>query len=81
LPKEIQELARGAFKLYCQNPAHPSLRLHALEDLKKGHHVECSFSVSITMSYRAIYVSVEGVNVWYWIGTHAEYKKFTGGPR
>ncbi len=30
-------------------------------------------SVSITMPYRAIYVSDGDTNVWYWIGSHGEY--------
>jgi hypothetical protein len=32
------------------------------------------------MQYRAIYVVDEETdqNVWYWIGTHAQYEKFTG---
>ena len=37
-----------------------------------------SSSVSITMQYRAIY-TVDGTdNVWYWIGTHADYDVFIG---
>jgi hypothetical protein len=30
------------------------------------------------MQYRAIYVVEDGVNIWYWIGTHAEYDQFIG---
>lgn len=29
------------------------------------------------MQYRAIFVDIAGINVWYWTGTHAEYKNFT----
>lgn len=80
LPEHVQELVRGAAKLFNDNPAHPSLRHHELEDNKKGQHAKGSFSVSITMQYRAIYVSGEdGVNVWYWIGKHSDYDTFTGG--
>lgn len=62
-----------------RHPHHPSFRLHELEDNKKGEHVPGSFSVSITRQYRAIFVHENGVNVWYWIGTHADYDVFTGG--
>jgi hypothetical protein len=31
------------------------------------------------MQYRAIYAVADGKNVWYWVGTHAEYDIFTGG--
>jgi hypothetical protein len=72
-------LVRGACVLFNDNPAHPSLRHHDLQDRKKGNHVAGSFSVSITMQYRAIYVpGDDGVNIWYWIGTHGEYDRFTG---
>ena len=37
-----------------------------------------SISVSVTIGYRAIYVVRNNGNVWYWIGTHADYDKFTG---
>jgi hypothetical protein len=81
LPSEVQKLARDAYKLFVQNPAHPSLRHHGLDDTKKGRHKVGSFSVSITMQYRAIYVIDNGVNVWYWIGTHAQYKTFTASKK
>lgn len=78
LPDHVQALARGAFRLFCDNPSHPSLRHHALANSKRGSHVPGSFSVSVSMRYRAIYYAEGGVNVWYWIGTHAEYDKLTG---
>jgi hypothetical protein len=82
LPKHVQELVRGACTLFNEDPAHPSLRHHQLEDRKTGSHQPGSFSVSITMQYRAVYVVADdGTNIWYWIGTHAEYKRFTGSKR
>jgi hypothetical protein len=44
----------------------------------KGRHQAGSWSVAVTMKYRAIYVPVGGVNVWYWIGTHNDYESFIG---
>jgi hypothetical protein len=79
LPKDIKLLAKKAYKLFCLDPSHPSLRHHVLEDTRKGKHRKGSCSISITMRYRAVYVPLEDANVWYWIGTHAEYKNFTGG--
>lgn len=82
LPDEIKEATLDSCILFDRDPSHPSLRRHELKDLKKGHHQPNSFSVSITMQYRAIYlVGEDGVNVWYWIGTHAAYKRYTGSPR
>jgi hypothetical protein len=78
LPARIQGLTREACVLFDTNPLHPSFRLHELDDNKRAEHVPGSWSVSITMQYRAIYVIDEGINVWYWIGTHADYEVFTG---
>jgi len=78
LPKRIQLLTREACRLFDTNPTHPSFRIHELADSKKGHHVPGSISVSITMQYRAIYIEQDGTNIWYWIGTHADYDAFTG---
>jgi len=78
LPPHIRELSKKAFKLFCRDPSHPSLRHHPLSDNRRSSHTSGSYSVSITMQYRAIYVDVDGVNVWYWTGTHAEYDRFIG---
>jgi hypothetical protein len=78
LPSEIRELADAAYELFRENPEHPSLRRHMLEDRKRGRHRQNSFSVSITMKYRAIGVVDGATTVWYWIGTHADHDVFTG---
>ena len=76
LPSKIQALTRTACELFDKNPCHRSLRLHQLVESGRSNALTNSFSVSITMQYRAIYVIDGGKNVWYWIGTHAEYDRF-----
>jgi hypothetical protein len=78
LPGPIQEAIREACKLFDRDPAHPSLRHHALIDKKTSKHAPGSFSVSPTMQYRAIYTKQGDINLWYWVGTHAAYKRYTG---
>ncbi len=78
LPERIRALAVAAYAKFRQDPTHPSLRLHELEDMARGRHRRGSKSVSVSMQYRAIYVEDRGDNVWYWIGTHADYDAFTG---
>ncbi|QDT67079.1 hypothetical protein [Calycomorphotria hydatis] len=80
LPKSVQSLAESQFKLFRENPSHPSLRHHQLDETKRGRHEKGSCSVSITMKYRAIYVYItdQDVNLWYWIGNHNDYNSFTG---
>lgn len=81
LPHHIQSLTRDGCRLFDKDPSHKSFRAHTLGDRKQGSHREGSVSISITMQYRAIYVLTDKVNVWYWIGTHAAYKRFTASRR
>jgi plasmid maintenance system killer protein len=79
LPQDIQEAVQLTIKLFHQNPQAKSLRLHKLKPHRQGRHLEGSISIAVTMQYRAIYVpTTEGINVWYWIGTHADYDVLTG---
>jgi hypothetical protein len=78
LPDVIQRLADRAFATFVQDPSHSALRHHSLDENKRGQHRPGSFSVSISMQYRAIYTIDGDTNVWYWIGTHSEYNTFVG---
>lgn len=78
LPVEVQQEADEAFRLFQENPHHRSLRLHKLQDRGGGRHRPETWSVSVTRSYRALYVVDGDVNIWYWIGTHADHDTFTG---
>ncbi len=79
LPAHIRQLAKDGCRLFDLDPRHPSFRWHRLGNRKQASHSPGSVSISITMKYRAIFVERERVNVWYWIGTHAEYDTFTAG--
>lgn len=78
LPSNIQRLAEDAFKEFHRDPYSPVLRNHPLDDLKKGRHEPGSRAVWINRQYRAIYVIVDSVNIWYWCGSHSDYDTFTG---
>lgn len=78
LPPHIQGLTRAACERFDKDASHRSLRHHQLKESGRSSALPGSFSVSVTMQYRAIYVVVDGENVWYWIGTHAEYDKYLG---
>ncbi len=69
LPKDVQRQAREAYKLFRQNPHHPSLRF------KKVHATEPIYSVRINIDYRAVGVMDGEEIIWFWIGPHAEYDK------
>lgn len=67
LPDEVQERAREAFRLFSDNPAHPSLQF------KQVHTSEPIFSARITLNYRALARRQDSDWIWFWIGSHADY--------
>jgi hypothetical protein len=69
LPEHVQRQAANAYRLFKQNPDHPSLRL------KRVHSVEPIYSVRISIHYRALGVYAEDALVWFWIGSHADYDR------
>jgi hypothetical protein len=76
----VQEAADRAFERFEINPNHESLNLHQLEDHHRGSHRPGSWSVTFHRKYRVIFWvdEPEETNVWYWIGSHADYDHFTG---
>lgn len=69
LPDEVKERARDAYRLFRDNPDHPSLRF------KRVHPTDPIYSVRIGLGYRAV-GAMEGDTIyWYWIGGHADYDR------
>jgi len=69
LPAEIQDAARKAYRLFRENPKHPSLQF------KKVHDREPVYAVRITVAYRAVGLLENDEITWFWIGSHAEYDR------
>lgn len=70
LPEHVRQQARKAYKLFKQNPHHPSLHFKQIHS--------SVYSIRITKNYRAL-GDWEGDEItWYWIGTHADYDKLIG---
>jgi plasmid maintenance system killer protein len=78
LPTSVRRNAEAAFQMFLASPDHPALRRHPLQDIHRGRHRAESWSVSVNIQYRAIYVVDGDTNVWYWIGSHADYDRLTG---
>ena len=68
LPAHIQELARKNYRLWCQNPWHPSLQF---KEVSSGR-----WSVRVGARHRAVGTRDGDEIVWSWIGTHETYNKF-----
>jgi hypothetical protein len=69
LPEGVQAQARRAYRLFQNDPSHPSLRF------KKIEGVENVFSVRIGLGYRAVGVRKGSTVTWFWIGSHADYDR------
>ena len=70
LNKKIKISARKAYRLWIQNPFHPSLHFKCIN---KEENV---WSVRITRGYRAIGIFEEDTVTWFWIGSHDDYEHF-----
>lgn len=69
LPEQTKRQAREAYKLFQQNPYHPSLRF------KQIHPTKPIYSVRISRDFRAVGARDEDEIVWFWIGSHTDYDK------
>ena len=67
LPVRVQKRARAAYRLFRQDPSHPSLRF------KQVHPSRSIYSVRIGLAYRALGVRDGDDVIWFWIGSHADY--------
>ena len=66
LPPAVRSQARKAYRLWLENPRHPSLRFE-----KKGNY----WSARISPGYRALGRIQDGVMFWFWTGDHDEYER------
>lgn len=65
----MREWALKAFRLFRENPYHPSL------NFKKGDAANDIYSARIGLGYRALGKLDGSEIVWYWIGPHGAYDK------
>ena len=72
LPKDIRERARRNYRLWRQNPAHPSLHF------KRIHGTEPLYSIRIGLGWRALGLLENDTITWFWIGSHADYDALIG---
>lgn len=68
-PSAIQAKAQSAYRLWSENPSHPSLRF------KKVHSTLPVYSVRIDLDWRAVGVLEGDVVIWFWIGSHSDYER------
>lgn len=72
LDPRVRDAARRVFRLFTQDPAHPSLRF------KKLAGSGGVWSVRINEQYRAVGERTGDTVVWVWIGSHNDFDKLFG---
>jgi hypothetical protein len=70
LDEGIRRRAQKAYRLWADNPYHPSLRFKCINT------EENIWSVRITRGYRALGVWERDTVTWFWIGSHDDYERF-----
>ena len=73
LPGHIKENARKQYKVFLENPSHPSLRKKPVGSTRNNKFKV--YEVTVGMGYRATYFRDRDVYVWFWIGTHNSFDK------
>jgi hypothetical protein len=66
LPQEVRDTARKQYRLWANDPWHPSLHFKKIGRL---------WSVRVSREYRAIAYEENGEYTWVWIGSHGDYDK------
>jgi len=70
LDDSIRQQARKTYRLWSENPFHPSLHFKCIND---EEHI---WSVRVTRRYRALGIFESDTVIWFWIGSHDVYKRF-----
>ncbi|MBM3238357.1 hypothetical protein FJZ31_18860 [Candidatus Poribacteria bacterium] len=69
LPKSVKKKARENYRLWKQNPNHPSLQF------KRVHPTEPIYSVRVGTGWRALGLKENNSIYWFWIGSHGDYDR------
>jgi chloramphenicol O-acetyltransferase len=72
LDKGVRKQARKAFRLWAQNPFHPSLHFKCINT------AENIWAVRVSLSNRAIGIWEGDTVTWFWIGSHDDYERYFG---
>jgi hypothetical protein len=67
-PSERQTRIKDAYRLWKENPGHPSLRF------KKVHSRLPIYSVRVDLDWRAVGILQGDTVVWFWVGPHPQYE-------
>ena len=72
LDLNTRKRTRKAYRLWAEDPFHPSLRFKCINS------EEGIWSVRITLGVRALGLLDDDTVTWFWIGNHDDYERFFG---
>jgi len=70
LDKDTRRSARKAYRLWAENPFHPSLHFKCI------NREENVWAVRITRGDRAVGILEGDMVTWFWVGKHDAYERF-----
>jgi hypothetical protein len=70
LEERVKQGARKSYRLWAENPFHPSLHFKCI------NRQEDIWSVRVTRQYRALGILDGDTVTWFWIGNHKQYETF-----
>ena len=70
LGEAIKRRARKAYRLWADNPFHPSLHFKCINS------EESIWAVRVTLGYRAVGILEGDTVTWFWVGSHDDYERF-----
>lgn len=72
LDDSSRQQAKKAYRLWLDNPYHPSLHFKCI------NRNESVWSARISRSHRALGIYEGDTVTWFWIGSHDEYETYFG---
>lgn len=72
LDRQSRLRAQQAYRIWVDNPFHPSLRFKCI------NKQENIWSARISLAVRAVGVLDDDTVTWFWVGKHDEYERFFG---
>ena len=72
LSRNTKAQVKKAYRLWSDNPFHPSLRFKCI------NRTENIWAVRVSLGYRALGVLDGDTVTWFWVGNHDDYERFFG---
>lgn len=72
LDKQTQYQVKKSYRLWLENPFHPSLHFKCINQPEK------IWAARVSIGYRALGVLNKDTVTWFWIGSHDQYERSFG---